>query len=44
MLDLINHSIENTSNNGSAQILNKTRDLYNSENYSDLIEFSQNNA
>ena len=41
--DLINHSIENTSNNGSAQILNKTRDLYNSENYSDLIEFSQEN-
>ena len=41
--DLINHSIENASNNGSAQILNKTRDLYNSENYSDLIEFSQEN-
>ena len=41
--DLINHSIENTSNNGSAKILNKTRDLYNSENYSDLIEFSQEN-
>ncbi len=40
--DLMNHSIENTSN-GSAQILNKTRDLYNSKNYPSLIELSNEN-
>lgn len=40
--DLINHSIENNPD-GSAQILNKTREFFNKEDFSGLIEFSIEN-
>ena len=36
--DLINHSIKNNPD-GSAQILNKTREFFNKEDFSGLIEF-----
>ena len=40
--DLINHSIKNNPD-GSAQILNKTREFFNKEDFSGLIEFSIEN-